>query len=351
MKVLFHLAHPAHFHLFKNVIKDLKYLNENVFITFNDKDILEDLIQKSELKDISIKLKARKTLLTKKDLVLQFYEKIYSLYKILKKEKPDLVMGTSIIISIAGRILGIPNTIVNEDDFDIIKYTANIGYHFADKIICPEVCRTGKWEYKCIKHNSYHELSYLHPNHFTPDIRVVEKYISIDRPFSIMRFAKLSAHHDVGIKGINDNYAIKVIKKLENYGDVYITSERDIGPELNDYRLEINPLDIHHFLAFSKLYIGDSQTMAAEAAVLGTPFIRVNDFVNRISYLDELENKYNLGYGLLPNNAESIYELIDRILNSDYYELARKKQKMLDEKIDFSNYLTNYIKNFVRIKN
>lgn len=49
-------------------------------------------------------------------------------------------------------------------------------------------------------------------------------------------------------------------------------------------------------MAFASLYIGDSQTMAAEAGILGVPFVRFNDFVGRIGYLRELEDKYELGY-------------------------------------------------------
>ncbi len=55
---------------------------------------------------------------------------------------------------------------------------------------------------------------------------------------------------------------------------------------------------MHHVMAFASLYIGDSQTMAAEAGVLGVPFVRFNDFVGRIGYLRELEDTYHLGYGI-----------------------------------------------------
>lgn len=51
-------------------------------------------------------------------------------------------------------------------------------------------------------------------------------------------------------------------------------------------------------VAFASLYIGDSQTMAAEAGVLGVPFVRFNDFVGRIGSLRELEDVYELGYGI-----------------------------------------------------
>ena len=51
-------------------------------------------------------------------------------------------------------------------------------------------------------------------------------------------------------------------------------------------------------MVFSSLYFGDSQTMAAEAWVLGVPFVRFNDFVGRTGYLRELEDVYELGYGI-----------------------------------------------------
>lgn len=72
------------------------------------------------------------------------------------------------------------------------------------------------------------------------------------------------------------------MKILEPFGTIYITSERPLEPQFEKYRIRINPLDMHHVMAFASLYIGDSQTMAAEAGVVGTPFVRLNDFVGTI---------------------------------------------------------------------
>ena len=49
---------------------------------------------------------------------------------------------------------------------------------------------------------------------------------------------------------------------------------------------------------------------------LGIPFIRVNDFVGKISYLDELENYYKLGYGIIPGLEQKIIDTITKILNT-----------------------------------
>ena len=124
-------------------------------------------------------------------------------------------------------------------------------------------------------------------------------------PFFIMRFASLNAHHDSGIKGINTEIAQRLIDILAPHGSIYITSERPLEPQFEKYRIRINPLDMHHVMAFASLYIGDSQTMAAEAGVLGVPFVRFNDFVGRIGYLRELEDVYRLGFGVHASPLES----------------------------------------------
>ena len=51
--------------------------------------------------------------------------------------------------------------------------------------------------------------AYLNPNHFTPDPKIVSGYgIDVDKPYFLIRFSSLNAHHDVGIKGINTEIAI-----------------------------------------------------------------------------------------------------------------------------------------------
>jgi hypothetical protein len=101
-------------------------------------------------------------------------------------------------------------------------------------------------------------------------------------------------------------------------------------------------------MAFADIFIGDSQTMAAESGVLGVPFIRYNDFVGRIGYLNELENKYNLGLGVNPSEPDRLLEVISELLLMPDRKLifnARRKQ-MLSEKINLSSFLLWFIENF-----
>ena len=172
-------------------------------------------------------------------------------------------------------------------------------------------------------------------------------------PFFIMRFASLNAHHDSGIKGINTEIAQRLIDILAPHGTIYITSERPLEPQFEQYRIKINPLDMHHVMAFASLYIGDSQTMAAEAGVLGTPFVRFNDFVGRIGYLRELEDVYQLGYGIKASSEGSVDALCARVqelvalpAKERKATFAARRERMLSEKIDCAKFLTWFIENY-----
>jgi len=148
----------------------------------------------------------------------------------------------------------------------------------------------------------------------------------------------------------------------------YITSERPLESQFEKYRIKINPLDMHHVMAFASLYIGDSQTMAAEAGVLGVPFVRFNDFVGRIGYLRELEDKYELGYGIhasvlpadspirrndgsvQPSGVDALYKRVEALVNMDAAERrkvwAERQKQMLADKVDCAKFLTWFIENY-----
>ena len=49
MNILVQLSHPAHFHLFRSVIRNLMAEGHKVFVLIKTKDILEDLLKQSGL--------------------------------------------------------------------------------------------------------------------------------------------------------------------------------------------------------------------------------------------------------------------------------------------------------------
>ena len=135
---------------------------------------------------------------------------------------------------------------------------------------------------------------------------------------------------------------------LTKKGKVFITVEREIEPEFAHYQLKIPPEKIHSLLYYATMLIGDSQTMTSEAAVLGTPAIRSNSFAGRISYLNEEEDRYGLTFGFLPDETDKMMNKIEELLNKADLktEWQKRRQKMLDDKIDVTGFMVWFFENY-----
>lgn len=341
------ISHPAHFHLFRYTMDALKADGHLVTVIIRPKDVLEDLCRNSGTDFIKIKERSRTT--GRLGLALSLVEKTWEVCRIVRKVRPDFMIGSDGVIAYAGRLFGIPSFDCDEDDAEATPLFAKMFYPFFTGIITPVCCSVGKWEAKKVGVHSYHELGYLHPNQFTPDRAKVEQYgIDTSRPYTLIRFAQLTAHHDVGIHGIDTEVAEKVLEMVRPHGPVYITSERPLEPQFEPYRIKIDPLDMHHVMAFASLYIGDSQTMAAEAGVLGTPFVRLNDFSGRLAYLNEIEDNYQLGYSHKSKDIEGFYKSVQFWLDTPERKdiCAQRREKMLSEKIDYAKFLTWFIESY-----
>ena len=370
MKVLFMISHPAHFHMFRYTIENLQKDGHQVVNVIRPKDVLEQLCIDANLPFYKVKDRPKKWGMF--GLAIFLIEKIIEVLHIARKEKPDMLVGSDGVLAVVGKLLRIPAFECYEDDGEAIALYAKMFFPIYTGLICPKCCSAWKWNNKKIAYPSYQEFGYLYPSQFTPDKSVVEKYgINTSETYFLIRFAKLTAHHDVGIHGMNTQIAERVVELLKPHGQIYITSERELEPQFEPYSIRINPLDMHHVMAFASLYIGDSQTMAAEAGVLGTPFVRFNDFVGRLSYIHELEYPtdytprkdgyvpfvdkhvpddvhYCLGYGHKTADVEGFYRSIEKwMAEPNRKEIcAARREKMLSEKIDYAKYLTWFIENY-----
>jgi predicted glycosyltransferase len=349
MKILFFLAHPAHYHLFKNTIRILGKSGHETLIVTKTKDVLGDLLKEDNIPFRNILEKEKKSS-GKYRLLFHSIKGLLirdlKLSGIVLKNRPDIMIGTDWSIAHVGKFFGIPSVLVNEDDTQATPENKYF-YPFASTLLLPDCCDRGLWGKKRVTYNSYHELAYLHPNKFKPDDTVVLKFNPSFSPFAIVRMVKLTASHDINKKGLNKRLLDEIITKLSKKYKVFICSEKQLEEEYKQYQLTINPIEIHHALFYASIFIGDSQTMSAEAGVLGTPFIRYNDFVGKIGYLNELENKYNLGFGYTTDKYKDMLEKIDDfVTNKIDSDWDIKRKKMLSEKIDLTDFMVWFIENY-----
>jgi predicted glycosyltransferase len=345
MKILFYLGHPAHYHLFKIAIILLGEKGHQVTILLKTKDVLQRLLEDEHVPFVNINAGGRGD--SKIQIALGLLKRDVQMTWQCFKNRPDVMVGTSVEISHVGMLLHIPSIVVNEDDFDAVPLFSKLGYPLASIILAPQSCPTGPWEYKTFHYPGYHELAYLSPAHFKPVKDLLRPYFNPDQPYMILRFAKLTAHHDQGKTGLTTGLARKIIDLVSSRFQVWITSEKELDNEFQAHRLPLPPSLIHHALYFAHFYVGDSQTMAAEAAVLGTPSVRFNDFVGKLGYLEELESKYGLTTGIKTSEPEKLIDTVNYLISSSDTKLQWKNRRdyLLDQTVDLSKLMVWLIEN------
>lgn len=349
-RIVIYLGHPAQFHFFKYIIKELQEDGCQLKIVLKTKDILEQIVQEAGLEYVNIQKKVRKN--SSFSMAKASLERTIKIFIIARKFKADMILGSDASVSQAAKLLNICGVSILEDDIDIIAKLATITFPFANSIVVPSVCRVGKWEFKKVPYYGYMKLAYLHPNRFTPDMETMKKYMPEDK-YCIVRLAKLTAFHDVGINGLNVELVLNIISIAEKYGyKIFISSESELDKRLSKFQLKIRYSDIHHIMSYASLLISDSQSMSVESAMLGIPSLRFSDFSGRISVLEELEHKYELTYGIKTDNPQKLYDRMDELLSMTNLgeEFQKRRQKMLEEKVDVTAFFVWLIENYPESK-
>jgi len=347
MKILIDMGHPAQVHLFKNFIGEMEKRGHEIKVTARDKDVTMQLLDAYHIPYERVgSMKYGKI-----NLILEWIFRGIKILKIARKFNPDILMGSlNPAIVHAAKILGKKSIIFTDSEPEAVKYPLAdlITTPFADIIITLESVRHHYGE-KEIRVNSYKELAYLHPTRFTPNPDVlVQSGIGDGEDYVILRFVAWGAYHDVGRAGFDIEAKRRLITTLERHVRVFISSESIIPPEFEKYRLPIRPEQMHDFLYYALLLVGDSQTMATEAAVLGTPAIRCNLFVGEkdMGNFIELEDNYHLLYNF--KDIDSAIRKVNVLLHRPGLkaEWMQRKKLLFAEKIDFTAFLVWFVENY-----
>lgn len=341
------LGHPAHYHMFKHMVAELERRGVVVDFLVKRKDMLEDLVQASGHKYIVVRNHERSKT-NEIGLILALIRMEIKVIAYLLRYRPQLLIGT--YAPVLSHLTRIPMIICCEDDTAIIPRFAKTSYPYATAILTPQYCDGGKWDSKMTKYAGFQKLAYLHPNHFTPQYSIVKPHLrNPQKEYVLLRFSRLWAHHDDNIRGMTNVIAIRLVNMLSTKYDIYISSERPLCKELESYRMTINPQDIHHWLAFASIYVGDSQSMAVESAMLGTPSIRFSDFAHRIGVLNTLEERYNLTSGIPTDKPDQLFSTVEHLMNTPNLKevYQQRREAMLAEQIDVTSFYVEYVSGFL----
>lgn len=347
MNILIDINHPAHVHLMRNAYSQLVEHGHNIIVTVKEIPSALELLDLYGIPYINI---------GKKDDTLGkkgFDQFVYDLriLKIVHENHVDIGIGTSINIPHVSKLSRMKSVILDDDDDDAEALFVKFCHPFADVILTPSsISRKSK---RAVYVDAFHELAYLHPNRFSPDEAVLREVgVEKGEPFFVLRFNAFKAYHDIGASGLSTDNQHRLVESLKRKGKVFITTERGIDDELKPYQLKISPEKTHSLLYYATMFIGDSQTMTSEAAVLGTPALKCNSFSGQLSVPNELERKYGLCYSFLPEQSDAFFSKIDELLAMPNLkqEWQNRRRRMLTEKIDYTGFLVWYVENFPRSK-
>ena len=341
MKVLFDIGHPKDIHTFKHVYSKLINNGDYAIMICRERQHNIELLEAYNIEYICIGHHYKHLIMK----VIGLIKNIFQMLSIAIKVQPDVfVSHNSTLAAVVSKLVNRPHIAI-EDTFNTEQ--TRLSMPFTDVVLTGDYPHPtlGKKE---IQYPGYHELAYLHPNYFQP-LELAHNILNIVQGeiYVLVRFVSWSATHDIGHRGFTDNNKELLIGQLSKYLRVFVSSEGPLPISLEKYSIDIPAEMIHDVMHFAHFYIGESSTMAAECALMGTPAIYLND--SKLGYIADLES-----VGLVTSFSETIESQKDAIKLAIDYACSPPKKSSLTQvvnqltikKIDVSEFIFWFISNY-----
>jgi predicted glycosyltransferase len=343
MKILVEIGHPAHVHFFKYPIAAWQKQGHKVAVVSRDKEMAVPLLYAYGIKNTCLSKAGRGAA----GLLCEMLKRDLRLWILGRRFKPDIM--TSIggtWISHVSKAIRKPAVVFYDTENAV--FSNAITYPFVAALCTPRCyqARTNLGK-RHLRYPGYHELAYLHPRRFQPDPGILRLYgLSPFDSYFVVRFIAWTAGHDLKERGLALEDKLRLVEMLSRLGRVFVSSESPLPPQLERLALPVPPEHIHHVLAFAKMAVGESATMASEAAMLGVPAIFISD-IGR-GYTMELEKRYGLVCHYTTQQIEKSLNKVKRLLcQPNLREQWREKRTaMLSETIDVSAFVTKFVQDY-----
>jgi predicted glycosyltransferase len=329
LRVLFDIQHPAQVHLFKHAIWELQRLGHQTMVASREKELTTDLLDAHDIEHVS--LSTRRPGLPR--LLGELLVREVRMTALARRFRPDVVVSRfSPAAAHAARLSGGKTLLINDTYLSpplFQRLIHGVTLPFVDRIYTPPGFDLGL-DPERHRTLDFQELSYLHPDYFHPDRSVLEAHgVDPDRPYAVVRLAAWDAYHDVGHGGMSRETVDEVLSLLSERGPVYVSSEAPLPAELDAHPIPVPPHLIHHLLYYASVYVGDSGTMATEAAVLGTPAVRITTRAgpDDENVFHELEDRYGLLFSFADERAalEKLQTLLSGPSDREHWRSRRDR--------------------------
>jgi predicted glycosyltransferase len=341
INALFCINTPAQAYAWQHVVENLIRKGHKVRILARDYGSTAEILESVGLHAYTFR-PIKKNYLRLFDIIVHLYNGL----KVSSGFSPTIIIGFGVDAAFTAGLLRKPCIVFTDSEpMPVQRFFIKL---LASAIVTPR-CFKKDLGKKHVRIEGYKELAYLHPNYFEPDPSIFKELgLAKDEKYVILRFNVFDAVHDIGRHGFPISDQFRLVNELRKYAHMFISPEGSLPAELEVYRLPITYERIHHALYYSQLLVTDTQTMTTEAAVLGTPAVRCNNFVgsNDMGNFSELEQKYDLIYSFR-DSEQAIRKATELIKQPELKkQWAGKRQKLIEDKIDVTQFLVDFITNY-----
>lgn len=339
MRILIDICHPAHVHFFLHPMRILESRGHRVLITSRDKEMTCALLDRLGIEHEVLSTASRGGLA---GLGAELIRRNMALYRLTRRYQPDVMAAIGgIFIAQVGCLNRVPSVVFY--DTENAKLQNVLTYHFASQVVVPR-CYASWVPKRHRRYAGYHELSYLHPSVFTPQRAIaIANGVASEGDTFFLRLVAWQANHDLGETGWSEDLLRQLVDWLEARGNVLISAEGELPADLDSRRYSGRPEDVHHVLAYSRLFVGESATMASECAVLGTPAVYVAQTGR--GYTTEQEQRY----GLVKNIHSLSWPILEQTLSEMLARSSRHWQeaqgRLLEDTIEVAPFVADCIEN------
>ena len=337
MKYLFFTNTPAHVHLYKHAVQQLRDRGHEVLVLARDYTCTVDLL---EWYDLPYEIYGYCDT-SKGSLLSRLPAHYVRAIRYARQFEPDLVFGMGGYAAHTGAVVRAPTVLLIDSEPASFDHT--ISTPFARTILTPDTFRKDLGE-NHYTFSGFKECAYLHPEIYSPNLSIRDQLGVDDDPYVILRLNAFGSQHDVGKDGLTNEDCRRLVRELSDDATVLVSDEGS-GIDLTGLpaqEFDLHPALMHDALAEAKLLIADTQTMVTEAALLGTPAIRSNSFVGdddmgNFIELEEQELIYNVA------EFEAIRELASTLLRDDDLEETwhRRRHEYLSDKVNLTDVIVD----------
>jgi predicted glycosyltransferase len=334
VRVLFDIVHPAHAHFYRHLHARLLREGHECHVLARNKEVTLQLLDDFGIPYETHGRPRRWRIGQAQELAARDLR----LYRIGRRFKPDFVLARNPAGTHAARALGAVG-VFDTDDGRAAGLVFKLAAPFAHVITTPE-CISEDFGAKHLRYPGYKALAFLHPDEFQPDPEVRDRLGVGDERFGIVRLTAMDSAHDRNQQGVPRSLARELIGRLERDMRVFVSSEGPLPDEWAHLGFPIAPRYMLDAMAAASIVVGDSGSMIAEAAMLGTPAVFLGSFAHKRTYLVDLETTWGLTRVFLPDESDDMLAVVAEIVDDPESPAIwqERRGRMLAHTVDVSKW-------------